>query len=42
VTRLVRESIGSITLAGLKEGQWRSLTSREIKQLLNDFDSQKR
>jgi len=42
VTRLVRESIGNITLAGLKEGQWRSLTSREIKQLLNDSDSQKR
>jgi len=42
VTRLVRESIGNITLAGLKEGQWRSLTSREIKQLLNDSDNQKR
>jgi 23S rRNA pseudouridine2605 synthase len=36
VTRLVRESIGNITLAGLKEGQWRSLTGREISQLLNN------
>ncbi len=36
VTRLVRESIGSITLAGLKEGQWRDLTGREINQLLNE------
>ncbi|MEE9913552.1 MAG: rRNA pseudouridine synthase [Deltaproteobacteria bacterium] len=42
VARLVRESIGSITLAGLKEGQWRNLTSREIQQLLNDSNSQKR
>ncbi len=36
VARLVRESIGSITLAGLKEGQWRDLTSREINQLLQE------
>jgi 23S rRNA pseudouridine2605 synthase len=42
VTRLVRESIGNITLAGLKEGQWRNLTSREINQLLSDSSSQKR
>jgi len=42
VTRLVRESIGNITLAGLKEGQWRNLTSREIHQLLGDSNSQKR
>lgn len=34
VTRLIRESIGSITLSGLQEGQWRDLTGREIKQLL--------
>ena len=39
VTRLVRESIGNITLAGLKEGQWRSLTAREINQLLNHSGS---
>ncbi|PKN78368.1 MAG: pseudouridine synthase [Deltaproteobacteria bacterium HGW-Deltaproteobacteria-1] len=42
VTRLVRESIGKITLAGLKEGQWRNLTGREISQLLNDSNGQKR
>ncbi len=42
VTRLVRESIGSITLTGLKEGEWRNLTSREINQLLSDSNSQKR
>lgn len=41
VTRLVRESIGNITLAGLKEGQWRNLTSREINQLLNDLNAKK-
>ena len=34
VTRLVRESIGDVTLAGLEEGTWRDLTGREIKQLL--------
>ncbi|MEN6508669.1 MAG: pseudouridine synthase [Smithella sp.] len=42
VTRLVRESIGKITLTGLKEGQWRNLTGREISQLLNDSNGQKR
>ncbi|MBP1710816.1 MAG: pseudouridylate synthase domain [Deltaproteobacteria bacterium] len=42
VTRLVRESIGKITLTGLKEGQWRNLTGREISQLLNDSSGQKR
>ena len=36
VARLVRESIGSITLAGLPEGQWRNLTSREISQLIQE------
>jgi len=41
VARLVRESIGVVTLAGLKEGEWRHLTSREIKQLL-DAAGQKR
>ena len=35
VARLVRESIGDITLAGLKEGQWRHLTGREVRQLLD-------
>jgi len=33
VTRLVRTSIGSITLSGLSEGSWRSLSAREIQQL---------
>ncbi len=42
VTRLVRESIGNITLAGLKEGEWRNLTGREIHQLLENSNSQKR
>lgn len=34
VARLVRESIGDVTLAGLEEGTWRELTGREIRQLL--------
>jgi 23S rRNA pseudouridine2605 synthase len=42
VTRLVRESIGKITLTGLKEGQWRNLTGSAISQLLNDSNGQKR
>ena len=42
VTRLVRESIGKITLTGLKEGQWRHLTGREIHQLTEDPVRQKR
>lgn len=37
VTRLVRESIGHITLAGLKEGEWRALTGREIDKLIHEF-----
>ncbi len=41
VARLVRESIGVVTLTGLKEGEWRHLTGREIKQLL-DAAGQKR
>lgn len=41
VTRLVRESIGNITLTGLKEGEWRSLTGREINQLLDESQSKK-
>jgi 23S rRNA pseudouridine2605 synthase len=35
VARLVRESIGAISLSGLKEGSWRYLTKKEISQLLN-------
>jgi 23S rRNA pseudouridine2605 synthase len=35
VARLVREAIGSLTLEGLKEGDWRYLTSKEINQLLH-------
>jgi 23S rRNA pseudouridine2605 synthase len=35
VARLVRESIGSLTLEGLKEGTWRHLTKKEIDQLLH-------
>ena len=42
VTRLVRESIGKITLTGLKEGQWRHLTGREIKELTGESARQKR
>jgi 23S rRNA pseudouridine2605 synthase len=35
VARLVREAIGSLTLEGLKEGEWRHLTTKEINQLLH-------
>lgn len=35
VARLIRKSIGDITLTNLREGQWRNLTDREIHQLLN-------
>ncbi len=41
VIRLVRESIGNITLKGLKEGEWRFLTSREVQQLLGEFQIKK-
>jgi 23S rRNA pseudouridine2605 synthase len=41
VTRLLRQSIGNITLAGLKEGEWRSLTGREINQLLDEAQGNK-
>lgn len=34
VARLVRESIGGVSLGGLKEGSWRHLTKKEIGQLL--------
>ncbi len=33
VRRLIRTSIGPLTLAGLKPGQWRALTADELKQL---------
>jgi 23S rRNA pseudouridine2605 synthase len=36
VVRLVRESIGAVLLAGLKEGSWRHLDRKEISQLLNN------
>ncbi len=42
VTRLVRQSIGNITLTGLKEGQWRHLTSKEIHHLTAAPERQKR
>ncbi|MEM9503071.1 MAG: pseudouridine synthase, partial [Cyanobacteria bacterium P01_E01_bin.43] len=32
--RLVRWAIGSLTLAGLAPGDWRSLTPEEVQQLL--------
>ncbi|MEN6374151.1 MAG: pseudouridine synthase [Smithella sp.] len=35
VARLVRESIGGVTLGNLKQGSWRYLTPKEIGQLLN-------
>lgn len=41
VSRLVRESIGNITLTGLKEGEWRLLTGQEIHQLQNESNSKK-
>ncbi|MCG3147692.1 MAG: Ribosomal large subunit pseudouridine synthase B [Verrucomicrobiae bacterium] len=34
VTKLTRESIGSITLGNLKPGQWRYLTNEEVRQLV--------
>lgn len=34
--RLVRWAIGSLTLAGLKPGEWRSLSATEIHQLLTE------
>ncbi|NET11158.1 MAG: pseudouridine synthase [Merismopedia sp. SIO2A8] len=33
--RLIRVAIGPLTLAGLKPGEWRDLTSPEVKQLKN-------
>ena len=42
VARLVRETIGSLTLEGLKEGTWRHLTNKEINQLLHCHVIEKR
>jgi 23S rRNA pseudouridine2605 synthase len=41
VTRLVRVSIGPVALAGLKEGEWRHLTGREIHQLTESLQGKK-
>jgi 23S rRNA pseudouridine2605 synthase len=41
VTRLVRTSIGGITLSGLSEGHWRSLSAREVQQLLSAAQGEK-
>jgi 23S rRNA pseudouridine2605 synthase len=42
VAHLVREAIGDLQLGGLKEGEWRHLTKKEIGQLLDNTDRQKR
>ena len=42
VAHLVREAIGDLTLGTLKEGEWRHLTAKEVKQLLDDTQSSKR
>ncbi len=42
VAHLVREAIGDLTLGTLKEGEWRHLTAKEVKQLLDDAQSSKR
>ena len=34
--RLVRWAIGSLTLAGLRPGEWRSLSTAEVQQLLSE------
>ncbi len=39
VTRLVRTGIGSLRDPGLKPGEWRRLSAREIKDLLDPGDS---
>jgi 23S rRNA pseudouridine2605 synthase len=41
VAHLVREAIGDLMLDGLKEGEWRHLTKKEISQLLDNKESQK-
>ena len=42
VAHLVREAIGDLTLGGLKEGEWRHLTKKEISQLLGNKESPKK
>ncbi|MBN1363833.1 MAG: rRNA pseudouridine synthase [Syntrophaceae bacterium] len=42
VAHLVREAIGDLGLESLKEGEWRHLTRKEIGQLLDNRDRQKR
>jgi 23S rRNA pseudouridine2605 synthase len=42
VAHLMREAIGELTLGGLKEGEWRYLTGKEIGQLVVNTISQKR
>lgn len=42
VAHLMREAIGDLQLGGLKEGEWRHLTKKEISQLLDNTESQKR
>ena len=41
VAHLLREAIGNLQLGGLKEGEWRHLTKKEISQLLDDTEKQK-
>jgi 23S rRNA pseudouridine2605 synthase len=36
VARLIRESLGDLSLGSLKEGSWRHLTKKEITHLLNN------
>jgi 23S rRNA pseudouridine2605 synthase len=40
VVRLVREAIGAVLLANLKEGSWRYLTGKEVRQLLNNASTE--
>jgi 23S rRNA pseudouridine2605 synthase len=42
VAHLMREAIGELTLGGLKEGEWRYLTGKEISQLVVNTISPKR
>jgi 23S rRNA pseudouridine2605 synthase len=41
VAGLMRESIGDLQLGGLKEGEWRNLTKKEISQLQDNVIRQK-
>jgi len=41
VTSLIRESIGDLKLGDLREGEWRHLTSKEIRLLLGHAAGQK-